>query len=201
LCGFGAVIRLFTAIELPEDVRADLARLEGGLPGARWLPEENLHLTLRFLGEVQEPAVEEIAEALWRIRAPGFPLRLKGVGKFGGESKRSPSRLVYAGVEHGAALTDLARRIEQALVGIGFPAETRKFHAHVTLARLKDTPAPRIAQFIQDNSLYASREFEVCAFALFSSRQGNAASVYEALQDFALLPKAPSPQGGGWPRP
>ncbi|MFO1187932.1 MAG: RNA 2',3'-cyclic phosphodiesterase [Alphaproteobacteria bacterium] len=170
------------------------AHLEGGLPGARWTPLENLHLTLRFIGEVQEPAAEEIAEALWRIRAPAFRLSLKGVGKFGGESKRSPSRLVYAGVEHGAALTDLVRLIEQALTSIGLPCEVRKFHAHVTLARLKDTPAPRIAQFIQDHNLYASREFEVGEFALFSSRPGNEASHYEALQHFALLPtsKAPS---------
>jgi 2'-5' RNA ligase len=187
------VIRLFVAIEPPGDVRAALTHLEGGLPGARWTPEENLHLTLRFIGEVQEPAVEEIAEALWRIRAPGFRLRLKGVGKFGGERRRAPARLLYAGVEHGAALTDLARRIEQALTDIGLPAETRKFRAHVTLARLRDTPTPRIAQFIQDHNLFASREFEVREFALFSSRQGNEASVYEALQHFPLTPPAPAP--------
>lgn len=184
------MIRLFTAIELPADVREELTHLEGGLPGARWTPAENLHLTLRFIGEVQEPAAEEIAEALWRIRAPGFCLALKGVGKFGGESRRSPSRLVYAGVEHPSALTDLVRLIEQALTDIGLPPETRKFHAHVTLARLKDTPLPRIAQFIQDHSLYASREFEVSEFVLFSSRPGNEASHYEALQSFALLPMA-----------
>jgi 2'-5' RNA ligase len=187
------MIRLFVAIELPEDVREALGPLQAGLPGARWTPSENLHLTLRFIGEVQEPAAEEIAEALWRIRAEGFRLALKGIGKFGGESRRAPARLIYAGVEHGRGLTDLAARIEQAITQEGFPPETRKFHAHVTLGRLKGTPPHRLADFIIEHNLFASREFDVREFALFSSLQGKEASVYEPLQHFALTP-IPSPQ-------
>jgi 2'-5' RNA ligase len=184
------MIRLFVAIELPEDVREALEPLQGGLPGARWTPSENLHLTLRFIGEVQEPAAEEIAEALWRIRAEGFRLALKGIGKFGGESRRSPARLLYAGVAHERGLSDLAMRVEQALTGIGLPSETRKFHAHITLGRLRDTPPHRLADFIIEHNLFASREFDARAFALFSSLQGKEASVYVPLQHFALTPPA-----------
>lgn len=191
------MIRLFVAIELPEDVRQSLSHLQAGLPGAHWTPEENMHLTLRFIGEVQEPAVDEIAEALWRIRAEGFRLTLKGVGKFGGESRRSPARLLFAGVEHDSALTDLAARIEQAIVEAGFAPETRKFRPHVTIGRLKDTPPSRLADFIVAHNLFASRTFDVAEFALFSSRPGKEASVYEALQHFALAIPFSPPAGRG----
>ena len=185
------MIRLFVAIELPDDVREALTHLQAGLPGAHWIPDENLHLTLRFIGEVQEPAVDELGEALWRIRAPGFRLALKGVGKFGGMSRRSPARLVYAGVEAGRELTDLAMRIEHAITDAGFAPETRKFHPHVTLARLRDTPPHRLGDFLAEHNLFQAPPFEVREFALFSSRQGKEASVYEALQQFALAPAAP----------
>jgi len=188
------MIRLFVAIELPEDVRESLSHLQAGLPGARWTPPENMHLTLRFIGEVQEPAVDEIGEALWRIRAEGFSLALKGLGKFGGESKRSPARTLFVGVEPNRALSDLASRIEQSIVDAGFPPETRKFHAHITLARLKDTPPHRLGDYIAEHSLYSARPFDVREFALVSSLQGKEASVYDALQFFP-----PPPPGGRGP--
>lgn len=185
------MIRLFVAIELPGQIREALTHVQAGLPGARWTPEENLHITLRFIGEVQEPAVEEIGEALWQIHTQGFRLALKGVGKFGGESRRSPARIVYAGIEHGRELTDLAMRIERAVTDAGFPPETRKFHPHVTLGRLRDTPPHRLGDFIAEHNLFASAPFEVREFTLFASHQGNEASIYEPLQSFALTAPAP----------
>ena len=183
-----AMIRLFTAIEIPDEVRDTLLDLQSGLPGATWSPYENLHLTLRFIGEVPEPMTDEIEEALWSIRAPGFLLRLKGVGKFGGEGQRAPARLVYAGVEHDDGLTRLQAKIERALQGIGLEPERRKYHPHVTLARLKDTPIGRLGEYLAEHAMFSTLRFEVAEFALFSSTLGREHSVYDALSSFALTP-------------
>ena len=183
------MIRLFTAIEIPEDVRDLLLDLQSGLPGATWSPWDNLHLTLRFIGEVPEPQVDEIEEALWRIEAESFVLQLKGVDRFGGEGPRSPPRLVFAGVEHDATLTRLQSKIEQALQGLGFEAERRKYHPHVTLARLKDTPVGRLGNYLTEHAMFSSPAFAVKEFTLFSSTLGNEHSVYDALSSFALRPR------------
>jgi 2'-5' RNA ligase len=184
------MIRLFVAIEIPEDVREELTHLQAGLPGATWSPEENMHLTLRFIGEVREPMVEEISEALWRIQAEGFALKLSGVDRFGGEGPRSPARLVFAGVEPVPALMRLQSKIEFALQDLGLEAEQRKFRPHITLARLKDTPMTRLGDFLAEHSLYRSRSFAVSEFALFSSMLGRDHSVYDAIDRFALPPPA-----------
>jgi RNA 2',3'-cyclic 3'-phosphodiesterase len=185
------VIRLFTAIEIPDDIRDELLDLQSGLPGATWSPWDNLHLTLRFIGEVPEPMVEEIAESLWSIHTEGFALRLKSVGRFGGESSRAPARLVFAGIEHGAELTRLVQKIEKTLQDVGLEAERRKYHPHVTLARLKDTPIGRLGNYIAEHATYASRAFDVKEFVLFSSTLGRDHAVYYVLDRFALAPRAP----------
>lgn len=180
------MIRLFTALEIPEDVRDEILSLQIGLPGATWSPFDNLHLTLRFIGEVPEPMVDEIDEALWGIHTEGFSLRLKGVGKFGGESARSPARSLHLEVEHGEALARLAAKIEQALQGAGLEAERRKFRPHVTIGRLKDTPKFRLGDYLAEHAMFSSRAFDVREFQLYSSTQGAGHSVYEVLQRYAL---------------
>ncbi|MFZ1992383.1 MAG: RNA 2',3'-cyclic phosphodiesterase [Alphaproteobacteria bacterium] len=184
------MIRLFTAIEIPEGVRDLLLDLQSGLPGATWSPFDNMHLTLRFIGEVPEPMVEEIEEALWSIHAPGFSLQLKGVGKFGGEGARAPARLVYANVEHDEGLTRLQSKIEQALQDLGLDPERRKYHPHVTLARLKDTPIGRLGNYLAAHAMFSSPAFDVTEFTLFSSSLGREHSVYDPLSSFALTPPA-----------
>ncbi len=183
------MIRLFAAIEIPEDVRDLLLDLQSGLPGATWSPFDNLHLTLRFIGEVPEPMVEEIEEALWHIQAEGFSLQLKGVGKFGGEGARSPARLVFAEVEHDERLPRLQAKIEQALQGLELEPVRRKFHPHVTLARLRDTPIGRLGNYLAEHAMFSSPNFEVKEFSLFSSTLGREHSVYDVLSSFALTPR------------
>lgn len=180
------MIRLFTAIEIPDDIREEILGLQIGLPGATWTPFDNLHLTLRFIGEAPEPMVDEIGEALWQIRAEGFPLRLKSIGKFGGESPRSPARSLHLSVEHGEALTRLAAKIEQALQGVGLDAERRKFRPHVTIARLRETPNWRLGDFLAHHAMFSSRIFDVRMFQLYSSTLGRDHSVYDEIDRFAL---------------
>src|SRR5205823_13507748 len=105
-----AMIRLFVAAELPESIRERLLSLQGGVPGARWSNSEQLHLTLRFIGEVAENVGHDIDDALATIRAPSFTLELSGVGEFGGKNPRA----LWAGVKNNDALLHLQRKIETA---------------------------------------------------------------------------------------
>ncbi len=179
------MIRLFVALELPDDVRARLAGLAGGVPGARWVPQENLHLTLGFIGNVPESAFADIEGALARVAAPGFDLAIDGVGHFA--RGRAPTQL-WAGVARNPALDHLQARVEHALAGAGVAPEKRKFMPHVTLARLKGSPRGRVQDFIAAHGLLYVAPFAVESFALFSSFLGHAGAIYHAEARFPLDP-------------
>jgi 2'-5' RNA ligase len=176
------VIRLFVALALPDDVARGLLMLESGVPGARWSTREQLHLTLRFIGDVNERDAGAIDEALSGISAPRFMLELKGVGAFGGKNPRA----LWAGVPPNEALVHLQRKIESAMQRLGFPAEERKFTPHVTLARLRAAPAGRVMDYVADHSLYASGPFETNEFILYSSRLTPNGSIYTAEREYSL---------------
>jgi 2'-5' RNA ligase len=176
------VIRLFVAVEIPQKVRQRLAVLGGGVPGARWMNDGQLHLTLRFIGEVAENVAHDIDDALISLRAPAFTLELAGVGEFGGKIPRA----LWAGVRPNDALVHLQKKVETALQRIGLEPEPRKFSAHVTLARLKAAPNEKVAAFLAHHALYASGPFPVNGFTLFSSHPGSGGSVYHAERVYRL---------------
>jgi 2'-5' RNA ligase len=177
------VIRLFVALQLPEAVREQLVALEGGVPGARWASEEQMHLTLRFIGEVDGNVANDIDDALAGIRAPAFTLELAGVGEFGGKTPRA----LWAGVRSNEALLHLQRKVETALQRIGLPPESRKFSAHVTLARMKGAPQEKIVQFLTHHALFASEPFPVSDFVLFSSQLSHGGSIYHPERIYPLI--------------
>jgi 2'-5' RNA ligase len=176
------MIRLFVALELPEAVRSRLSLLQGGVPGARWASDEQLHLTLRFIGEVDDNVAHDIDDALAGIRAPAFTLELAGVGEFGGKNPRA----LWAGVRPSEALLHLQKKVETALQRIGLPAEERKFSAHVTLARLRGASREKVVQFLTHHALFGSGPFEVDRFVLFSSHLGSGGSVYHPERTYRL---------------
>jgi 2'-5' RNA ligase len=176
------MIRLFVALELPETVRDRLVGLQGGVPGARWAHDDQLHLTLRFIGDVTEDVGHDVDDALSSIRAPGFELELSGVGEFGGKNPRA----LWAGVRANGALVHLQKKIETALQRIGLEAETRKFSPHVTLARMRGAPREKVMQFLSEYGLFASGPFRIERFVLFSSHQGSGGSVYHAERVYPL---------------
>ena len=167
-------MRLFAAILLPESVRRELARLSGGIPGARWSPEENYHLTLRFIGEVDSAFAEELAEALSHVDSEGFELAIQSLGSFGG----ARPRLVWAGIAGAEPLTALRRRVESALVRAGLPPEERKYAPHVTLARTAGARPGAVAAWLEDRGAFRLPAFPVEGFSLMSSRLGGEAPVY-----------------------
>lgn len=177
------MIRLFVALPLPEDVRDRLAGLGGGVPGARWLEPDSLHLTLRFIGDVEEGMARDLDTELARVAAPGFALTLAGVGQFGSGRK---AHALWAGIERSEGLAHLQAKIESAVVRAGFPPETRKFTPHVTLARLNHANPDRLARFLSGNGLFRARPVWVANFALFQSLQGRGGAVYRALAEYPL---------------
>ena len=167
-------MRLFAAIVPPEPTRRALAGLAGGLPGARWTPEENFHLTLRFIGEVDGESAEAFAEALAGVSGERFLLSLTTLGAFGG----ARPRLVWAGPEDGAAVAALRGRVNAALARAGLAPESRKFAPHVTLARMKAARPNAVADWLQSRAGFRAPDFAVEGFSLMSSRLGGAQPVY-----------------------
>jgi len=176
------MMRLFVALALPDAVTDGLLALQGGIPGARWSTREQLHLTLRFIGEVDGRDAQGIDDALATIRSPRFTLELKGVGEFGGKSPRA----LWAGVRDGVAVEHLQRKIESAVQRVGIAAEERRFSPHVTLARLRSAPRERIITFLSAHALYASGPFEVNAFLLYSSTLTPNGSLYRPERSYRL---------------
>ena len=176
------MIRLFVALDLPDFVRDSLLSLQGGVPGARWNAAEQLHLTLRFIGEVDENIAHDIDDTLVSIRAPSFAVELAGVGEFGGKNPRA----LWAGVKANEALLHLQRKIETALQRIGLTPEARKYSPHITLARLKAAPRDKVVQFLTHASLFSAGPFPVNQFVLFSSHPSQSGSIYRAERVYRL---------------
>ena len=170
-------------IELPWTLRERLDDLGGGVPGARWLPAENLHLTLRFIGETPKYRAEEIDLAMAALRGRGFPLVMAGVGVF---EKAGRTLSLWAGVERNPALDHLQNKIETALQRAGLEPERRRFTPHVTLARLDNSPPDKLAAFMQARNLFRADPVPVTHFTLFSSQLGKEASVYTAEVEYPL---------------
>lgn len=179
------MVRLFVGVELPEDVRERVAALCGGVPGARWISPENMHLTLRFIGEVAGGEADDIYYALAAVRPRAFNISLTGVGHF---DTGSEVRALWVGVERNAELMALRARVESALVRMGLPPEGRRFTPHVTLARLRDTPLHRVSAFLAHNSLFRAGPIPVDHFTLFSSYLQGSGAIYTAEADYLLQP-------------
>jgi len=159
--------RLFTALEIPRDAALSLSLLRGGLPGARWVDVENYHLTLRFIGDVEGPMADDIADALDRVRRHGFSLTLSGVGQFGGKKPHA----LWAGVAASPDLTALQAEIERICQRLGLPPDPRKFTPHVTLARLKNVSPEAVARYLSGRGNFAAMPFRVSRFVLMSARE------------------------------
>jgi 2'-5' RNA ligase len=176
-------MRLFVGLELPPQVRAAMAGLQYGLPGARWITADNLHVTLRFIGEVEHGLAEDIDSALSAVHAAGFTLAIAGVGTFGNGSK---VRALWAGIEAQPALMHLQDKIESALVRTGLPPEARKFKPHVSLARFKTRPGPGLNEYLSGHALFRAGPVEVEDFVLFRSHLSKSGSIYEPLRVYPL---------------
>ena len=178
------MIRLFAAIAVPHEAALALAPLAGGVPGARWSAAENLHITLRFMGEISEALAEDLDSALGTVSVAPFEVTLTGVGSFGDHTGVTA---MWAGVEAGDRLTILRGRCESAARRSGLAPDTRVWKPHVTLAYLSGAEPGRVAAWTRVHSLLRTAPFRVDRFGLYSSRMGRSGgSVYTLERSYAL---------------
>lgn len=160
--------RLFIAIRPPEDIRHQLLSLMGGIANARWQNEDQLHLTLRFAGELDPHQADDLADSLGRIRFDPFPIALSGLGRF---ERKGHVDTLWAGAQPRDGLAQLHRKVDRACVGIGLPADDRAYLPHITLARLNRS-AGSTETFEARHAAFKSAPFLVESFALFESQLG-----------------------------
>jgi 2'-5' RNA ligase len=175
-------MRLFVALAIPDPVARSIMLIQGGVPGARWQTREQLHLTLRFIGEVDGRDAAMLDDALAGIEAPGFDLQLHGVGQFGNKQPHA----LWAGIRKSDALDHLQRKVDNAIRRVGQPQDAHKFTPHVTLARLRNPESAKMIEWLAHHALFTSAEFSVNAFHLYSSRLTSDGSVYAVEQDYPL---------------
>lgn len=176
------MFRLFVALRPPAAIRAALLDLMEGLPGARWQDDEQLHVTLRFIGEVDGRMAEDVASVLSTVHAAPLDLRLSGCGLF---DTRGRANALWAGVAPRNPLAALHRKVDAALVRIGLAPERRAYLPHVTLARLSGGSVP-LDRFVADHAALASPPFRVEHMTLYQSHMGHGGSVYEPIERYPL---------------
>lgn len=188
--------RLFTGIELPEQVTDALVDLQQPLPGAKWVSDQDMHITLRFAGDVDNRIARELTDLLGEIDVPVFELRVEGVGAFGGNDPRT----LWAGVAPCEPLEVLARAHERAARAAGLSPEPRSFRAHVTLARLRNTPPELVARWLGKHGRLKCEPFVVQRFALFSSKPkvGGGPYVVEAAYPLSGAYQGEWPEESEW---
>lgn len=177
------MLRLFTGIEIPAEQRDELLRLRQPLPGSsKWTEPENLHLTLRFGGDIYNAQAQEWSDHLAGITMDAFEMRLAGLGSFGGNEPRS----IWAGVEAGPELEALARAHERAARAAGLAPEGRAFRPHVTIARLRFASSDQVARVLQRIGAFRSQPFLVGRFVLFSAKPKVGGGPYVVEASFPL---------------
>jgi 2'-5' RNA ligase len=161
------MFRLFVAIDLPEEIKNAVEGIaDRDLAGARWVPREQLHLTLRFIGDADEKIFQSVKNVLGSVRGTPLLLTMKGVGHF--PPGREP-RVLWVGMEESGHLRDLQNKIEQSIINAGIAADERRFSPHITIARLRETPLAEVASLEGMQRQFSAGPFSVEEFYLYSS--------------------------------
>ena len=174
--------RLFVAIRPPEDIRDLLIDAMDDSANFRWQSDEQLHLTLRFVGEVERPVADDLAAALAGIRFDRFTIQVNGIGRF----EQRNSGALWAGIEPKEPVAALAAKVERACQSAGLEPERRAFHPHVTLARWKGRRTRELASFLERHPALTSEPFEVDCFTLFESHLSRHGAYYEEVASYPL---------------
>jgi 2'-5' RNA ligase len=183
--------RLFTALEVPPHVAESLARLRGGVSGARWIDVENYHITVRFIGDVDDAFARDAANALSFIRRPELEVTIDQLDSFGGGRPRA----IVARVRSTPALLEMQAEQERLMRRLGAPPEARKYAPHVTLARLRGSNSASVAAYLGARGYFPPLKFTAERFVLYSSRDSVGGGPYIVEAEYPLLP-APAALNG-----
>ena len=181
------MIRLFAGLDLPPEIKEQLVTLQKGLPSALWRPAEKMHLTLRFIGNLDEPTAEEVLKELRYIRFPAFHFSLKGIGYF---TRSDVPHHIWAGVDEDKAIRELQAKIDSAVKKAGAGQEDKfKFTPHVTLGKLFGADMNDVFRYIQANNLFHTPVFEATSFTLYQSiaRENGEGKYYKEIEEYPLM--------------
>lgn len=176
-------MRLFVAIPIDPEITCQLTELQRGLKDVRWVAPENMHVTLRFIGDADKRALDDIDDVLSDIDVPVFDLGFADLGAF---DKGGKVHTVWAGVQPSSALQFLRDKVESAIVRSGFEPESRHFTPHVTLARMPRMEAARVAPFLEGGGGFRAGPMTVDRFTLYQSHLGHHGVHYEPMIDYPL---------------
>ena len=174
--------RLFVAIRPPDRIRDLLIGAMGGISGARWQSDDQIHLSLRFIGEVDRHQAKDILAALGTIHHPRFEIAINGVGAF---DRRGRPETVWAGVAPHEPLKTLHKKVDQAMTRVGVEPEQRAYLPHITLARLKRSSGS-VRGLLETSGGLRSDPFPVDQFALFESKLTPEGAVYSVVESYPL---------------
>ena len=174
--------RLFVAIRPPDRIRDLLLAAMGGISGARWQEDDQLHLTLRFIGDVDRHRARDVHAALGAVHHPRFEIALDGIGLF---DRRGQPGTIWAGLAPQEPLRTLHKKIDQAMVRVGIEREQRAYLPHITLARLKRSSGT-VRDLLEQSGGLTSPPFFVDRFSLFESQLTPDGAVYTIIETYAL---------------
>ena len=174
--------RLFTALEVPRSTTVAMSLLKGGLPGARWIEPENYHITLRFIGDVDDRVADDLCDDFAQIDRSAVQIQFEGLGLFGSKVPRS----LYARIKPNSALTALQSDIDRRILRHNVPADMRKFTPHVTLARLKACKMPDVTHYLSERGGFFTPDFVATRFVVLSSRDSIGGGPYAMEADYPL---------------
>lgn len=179
------MLRLFVALPVPDLIGEQIVRLQNGLEGAKWSPRDNFHITLRFIGDVDEPTARDIDAALAQVAASPFEINLKGAGHFGGDKPHA----AWLGLAENLSLLALQKKCERACRAAGQPESPRAFTPHLTLAYLpRHQMLLPVLAFQQQLTLFASQSWTADRFYLYSSAtSGPGPSRYQIEAEYPLI--------------
>lgn len=182
--------RLFTGLQIPQLQRTQLSLLQSGLQNVRWIEPSDMHITLRFIGDVSPSLAEEIAESLSSRSWCAPQVVLGELAAFGSKKPKS----VHASVRLNQELSGLAAGHERLMQQIGLEPDGRKFTPHVTLARCRQVAIPKLAQWLASNGGFVSSPFTPDRFVLYSARESTGGGPYVIERSWPLTSKAePAP--------
>ncbi len=176
-------MRLFVGLSFTNNIRQTLHQLASGLDNARWVEPENYHLTLRFIGEVNNHDAGDVDLNLSAVDSEPFYLQFSGIGYFG---KVEKPRSIWANIASNRALSLLQGKVERGVINSGFDAEGRRFRPHVTLARFRSRTPRNFTPYFSANGTFSTAPFLVSSFTLFESKMGRGGSNYLALKEYPL---------------
>lgn len=180
--------RLFVAIELPDYIKQALVKLKERISGTRWVEPRNMHLTVRFMGNVEVALEEPILQKLSAIEIKSFFLPVEGVGVF---PRKGRPKVIWAGLGNAHPhLFQLKKQVDDALYAIGIEPETQAYHPHLTLARCSGTSIGAALHYQKRHKDFQTAPFKVQAFVLFQSKLTSGGPIHDAIREFPMLETA-----------